>query len=177
MSFSGSLGWRNISPAIFLAVFCHLKSNLNFFKGQRIFWSSFSEAPIIGPYSWFLVYFCDFFVILADFLSKTRSKNLKKKSQLTQKPNTLGHSPRRADQFCYSWLISEMCIFRVIAKKRIFLKVVEYSKIKMSPNWIKIGWFIDRDMLITNWWATMGPWCFFGPLGGFKVDFWGSAPL
>ena len=23
----------------------------------------------------------------------------------------------------------------------------------------------------------MGTRCFFGPLGGFKVDFWGSAPL
>ena len=39
---------------------------------------------------------------------------------------------------------------------------------------MKIGGFIDFDMLITNWWATMGSRCFFGPLGGFKVDFLGS---
>ena len=50
-----------------------------------------------------------------------------------------------------------MRIFRVIAKIRVFFEVVEYSKIKSSPNWIKIGEIIDFDMLITNWWATLGP--------------------
>ena len=35
----------------------------------------------------------------------------------------------------------------------------------------------DFDELIKNWWATMGPCRFFGPLDGFNVDFWGSAPL
>ena len=39
---------------------------------------------------------------------------------------------------------------------------------------MKIGGFIDLDMLITIWWATMGTRCFFGPLGGFKVEFWGQ---
>ena len=39
---------------------------------------------------------------------------------------------------------------------------------------MKIGGFLDFGMLIKNWWATMGPRCLFGPLGGFKVDFWGQ---
>ena len=39
---------------------------------------------------------------------------------------------------------------------------------------MKIGGFIDFDMLITIWWATMGPRWFFGPLGEVLVDFWGQ---